>query len=126
MHAAALWICCCVYFNCAGWMLAAFHQLNPTGYAAALLPGIFLTLAWLKKDPPPFRPQKIFRLFRRPLPAIYLFLTIAIFIGGMLYAPANYDALTYRLPRMLNWLAAGKWLWIPTLNERMNYSAPAW
>ena len=48
------------------------------------------------------------------------------FVGGAIYPPNNYDALTYRLPRMLNWLAAGHWFWIPTANDRMNYSACAW
>ncbi len=34
--------------------------------------------------------------------------------------------LTYRMPRMLHWLANGGWLWIHTYNQRMNYSATGW
>ena len=115
-----LWIGWVAYANCAGWLLSACHQLNPAGYAVALLPGILLALAWLKKNPPRFRPQKFRSRFRRPLPALFLLVAALVFLGGLLYAPTNYDALTYRLPRMLNWLAAGKWVWIPAFNERMN------
>ena len=121
-----LWIGWVAYANCAGWLLSACHQLNPAGYAVALLPGILLALAWLKKNPPRFRPQKFRSRFRRPLPALFLLVAALVFLGGLLYAPTNYDALTYRLPRMLNWLAAGKWVWIPAFNERMNYSGTAW
>jgi hypothetical protein len=126
MSAAAFWICCWAYINCTGWALAALHQLNPAGYAIALLPGAVWGLSWLKKHPPILFWPKYFRRFRRPLPAVFLLLAGLIFLGGALYAPTNYDALTYRLPRMLNWLAAGKWFWIPTINERLNYSAVAW
>ena len=124
--AFAIWICGCAYLISTGWLLAALHQLNPTGYMLALLPGIFLALTWLKKNPPAFRPQKIFRRCRRLLPAIFFLLAALVFLGGLLYAPSNFDALTYRLPRMLNWLASGQWFWISTINERLNYSGTNW
>ena len=124
--AAALWLVAVVWLNCAGWTLAALHQLNPAGYAVALLPGVFLAFRWLKQNPPAFRPQIFFRRFRRPLPGTFLLLATLVFLGGILYAPNNYDALTYRLPRMLNWFAAGKWFWIPTVNDRMNCANTAW
>ncbi|MEI9863105.1 MAG: hypothetical protein WDN00_00810 [Limisphaerales bacterium] len=124
---AILWLAGLVWLNLAGWLLAALHQLNPAGYALMLLPGFFLAGAWLKKNPPPpFRPQKFVRRFRRPLPFFFLLVTILVFLGGVLYAPNNFDALTYRLPRMLNWLAAGHWFWIPTINERQNVSGVVW
>jgi hypothetical protein len=123
---AALWLVGAVWLNCAGWLLSALHQLNPAGYALALLPGILAALVWLKKNPPACRPQKYFRRFRRSLPAIYLLLAALVFLGGILYAPNNFDALTYRLPRMLNWLVAGKWFWISTINARQNFSGLAW
>src|SRR5665213_251136 len=123
---ALLWLIGAVWLNCAGWTLAILHRLNPAGCALALLPGILVALAWLKKNPPSFRPQKISRRFRRPLPAVYLLLAALAFLGGFLYSPSNFDALTYRLPRMLNWLAAGHWFWIPTINERQNFSGAGW
>jgi hypothetical protein len=45
---------------------------------------------------------------------------LLVFIGGALYRPSNYDALTYRLPRVLHWLAQEQWHWIHTANYRMN------
>ena len=47
----------------------------------------------------------MFRRFRRPLPLIYLVVLVLVFAGAISHAPTNYDGLTYRLPRMLNWLS---------------------
>ena len=124
-HALSFWICLCAYLNFAGWTLAVLHELNPTGCAVVIALGLS-ALAWFKPKPRPLRWQRFFHRFRRPLPAIYLVLTGLIFAGGLLYAPNNFDALTYRLPRMLNWLTEGTWHWIPTVNTRMNGSGAAW
>jgi hypothetical protein len=125
-----IWVWFCVYLNLAGWFLSGIRQLNAAGYAAALL--IFCLGAWI------FRRElfadaggrqtlgKKIRRCRRCFPSIFFGAAGLVFLGGLLHAPNNYDALTYRLPRILNWLAAGHWLWIPTINDRMNYSAPAW
>jgi hypothetical protein len=66
------------------------------------------------------------RRFRRPLPLIYLVILVLVFVGAICHAPNNYDGLTYRLPRMLNWLSHGGWHWIFTNNERMNYAGTGW
>ena len=126
MSAAALWICCWAYFGCVGWLLAVLHQLDTAAYAAALLPPVGFALFWRDRPRPAFSPPKFLRRFRRPLPAVFLGAAFLIFLGGALHAPANYDALTYRLPRMLNWFMAHRWFWIPTVNERVNYSGVAW
>jgi hypothetical protein len=54
-----------------------------------------------------------------------MFAVVALlaFVGGALHPPNNYDAVTYHMPRLLQWLAAGHWTWISTANQRMNYSA---
>jgi hypothetical protein len=125
-----LWVCFCAYFSLAGWTLSALHQLNRAGYLMVSLIGLVVVLIWRRqsswKMAPQIYLQKLSRRFRRPIPAVYLFVAALTFLGGTLYAPDNYDALTYRLPRMLNWLAAGHWTWIPTTNDRMNYSGAAW
>jgi hypothetical protein len=130
MPAIAIWIWCCAYLNLAGWTLSALHELNPAGYSIAMLIGFAALFFWRKKTTEHFSPRicrpGLLRRFRRPLPAIFLFVAVLIFLGGALYAPNNYDALTYRLSRMLNWLAAGQWFWIPTINDRLNYSTTAW
>jgi hypothetical protein len=128
--AVLIWIWFCAYLNCAGWTLSALHELNAMGYSVVLALGFVALLMWCRKTSgktfAQIHRQKICRRFRRPLPAIFLFVAAMTFLGGVLYAPGNYDALTYRLPRMLNWLAAGHWIWIPNANDRMNFSAAAW
>jgi hypothetical protein len=125
-----IWIWLCAYLNCAGWMLSALHELNATGYSVALALGFVALLIWRRKISGNFFVQnhwQIFpRRFRRPLPFIFLIVAVMTFLGGVLYAPGNYDAMTYRLPRMLNWLAAGHWVWIPNATARMNFSGVAW
>ncbi|HEU6449062.1 MAG TPA: hypothetical protein VFV23_11550 [Verrucomicrobiae bacterium] len=126
-----LWVWLCAYLNCAGWTLSAFHELNATGYAVALVVFIAITLFLWKKFQLSLAFGKgsikqFFRRFSKPLPAIFFGISILIFLGGAIYAPDNYDALTYRLPRILNWLAQNHWFWISTPDDRMNYSTAAW
>jgi hypothetical protein len=127
---AAAVICLCAWLNCTGWTLSALHQLNVVGYTVSLLLGVAAFWWWKRRTALEIFPRRttsvICRRFRLPLPAFFSFLTVLIFLGGVLYAPSNYDALTYRLPRMLNWMTTGQWSWIPTFNERMNYSGVAW
>ena len=102
--AVPVWVWFCAYLNLAGWILSAFHQLNVSGYGAALL--IFtLTTFFFRQH---FTTQENFydwlkksrRRFRKILPAIFLLVASFVVLGGILYAPTNYDALTYRLPRV--------------------------
>jgi hypothetical protein len=130
MRAAAIWICCCAYLNGVGWILSAIHQLNFLGYTVALILGIVALLFWRKKNSEFFllqiRWQKFLRRLRKPFPLAFFIVAVLAFFGGAVHAPNNYDAMTYRLPRILNWLAAGHWFWILSINERMNYSMTAW
>ena len=128
MAAFLIWLC--AWLNGTGWGLSALHQLNGGGYAVSLL--LFAAGCWFWKlratveISPRLTGKKFLRRCRRPLPAFFLLVTGLVFLGSALYAPTTFDALTYRLPRMLNWLAAGQWCWIPTFNERMNYSGVVW
>ena len=128
LAAAFIWFC--AWLNATGWVLSALHQLNAIGYVISLVLGTAVFGWWHRRSKAKFFPVWRFGVFlrrcRRPLSAIFLLVTGLIFLGGTLYAPGNYDALTYRLPRMLNWLSAGHWFWISTGNERMNYSGLAW
>lgn len=130
MRAIAIWICLCAYLNSAGWTLSALHALNATGGAAVLLLGAAALVAMWRKTSeaafPELRVKKLRHRFRRPFPLIFLLAASLIFIGGATHAPNNFDALNYRLPRMLNWLSAGHWFWVPTGDERMNYATPGW
>ena len=119
-----LWIWISTFATVAGWTLSAFGQLNRAGYAAAFAVfGVFIffqrknpVLAGIKN----FRAGKLFNRFRRPLPFCFAALALLIFLGAVLYPPDNYTAMTYRLPRILQWLAHGHWFWIHTVNYRMN------
>jgi hypothetical protein len=124
------WIWLAAYLNFAGWFLSAIHQLNQVGYLAALT--VFAVAVWHWRAEFNFFPSafagwcKWRRRFSRPLSGVFLVLATLVFFGGVFWAPTNYDALTYRLPRVLNWLMAGHWFWIPTINTRMNFSGAAW
>jgi len=122
--AVVIWIWCCAYLNCAGWILSALHELNEVGYTVTLLVGFAALLGWRNKTSGHFlarrRWQKFCQRFRRPFPLAFLTLTALAFLGGVIYAPTNYDALAYRVPRMLHWLAAGQWHWIHAVFPRVN------
>jgi len=124
MPAITIWIWLCAYLNCAGWALSAIHQLNAGGYAVVMLAWFAALSVWWKKTPAPIAPQircqKFRRRFRRPFPLAFLVLAAMAFLGGVLYAPSNYDALAYRNTRILHWLAENHWHWIHTIFERVN------
>ncbi len=126
----SLWICCCAWLGCAGWFLSFIHQLNSTGYSFVVAGGFVVLVVWRNRTSEKILPRihrpKISRRFHRPLPAIFFLTSVLIFLGGVIYPPNDYDGLTYRLPRLLNWLAAGHWFWIPTVNERMNWATAGW
>jgi hypothetical protein len=125
--AVLIWVWFCAYLNCAGWALSAVHQLNAGGYAIALAIWLAALVFWRRKNSAQILPQiclqKICRRFRKPFPLAFLILGAMAFLGGAIYAPNNYDGLTYRLPRVLHWLAADQWNWIHTIFPRVNQRA---
>lgn len=127
----SIWIVISAICNCAGWILSAIYELNLAGYAAVFaITLIAFALAsrhnWRAGlgfgiDGALFR---TFRYrFRRGLPLAFLILFVLSVLGGVLYAPSNYDALSYRLPRILHWLAEGRWHWIHSDFPRLNVRA---
>ena len=130
-----LWILGSAACVSAGWILSALHQINLAGYAVFFL---VLATGLAVEYKRPRREDRaacartgakwaprILRRFRRPLPLLFLLTAVLAALGGALYAPNNYDALTYRFPRMLHWWAASGWHWIATPNGRMNLSGTA-
>ena len=119
-----LWVWFCAYLNCAGWTLSALHQLNARGYASALLLWLIALLIWKQKTDVKICPRdhcrKFLRRFRKPFPLAFFILAAMAFLGGAIYPPTNYDALAYRIPRVLHWLAADQWQWIHTIFPRVN------
>ena len=119
------------------WILSLGNQFNPSGFIVAAFVTLFAALPWILKSFPKALqtirwhawrryPQ---RLWRRPsllrlLPFWFFLYAGLAFAGGSLYPPTLYDALTYRLPRVLAWWMENHWFWIPTPNSRQNLSAP--
>ena len=66
------------------------------------------------------------RRWRRPLPFVFLTIFALVTIGAALYPPNNYDALTYRIPQVLHWLAKGRWHWIPVSDPHINVTPPGY
>jgi hypothetical protein len=123
----ACWIAFCALCNCAGWALSALHALNAAGYLAVFgLTGALLIVLrhrFSSLDFAAWRFAKLKRRFRRPFALAFLALAGLAALGGILYAPSNYDAMAYRLPRVFNWLADGRWHWIHTTFQRLNVRA---
>lgn len=124
MRAIAIWIWFCGYLNCVGWGLSAIHQLNAVGYAIALAIWFAAFFIWQKRTFEKILAgicwRKIRWRFRKLFPLAFLVLTVMAIVGGVLYPPTNYDALAYRVPRILHWLAAGQWHWVHTVFGQIN------
>ena len=141
-----LWIWVSAFASLACWGLSAAGELNRQGYAVAFAVFAIFILVFRKglsekstvhspqstapSVQQPVRPwtldcglwTKTLRRFRRPLPLGFAALAVLILAGGAIYAPTHWNAVTYHMPRVLQWLAAGRWHWIHTPVERMNYS----
>lgn len=120
----ALWLLTCGYFSLVGWALSLAHALDSTGYTVAVA-GLLLGLLALSRRPGiewrrALIPPKLRWRFRRLLPLVYVLSAFCVWLGGILYLPNNYDALTYRIPRVLHWLAEHHWHWVTTNNLRIN------
>lgn len=126
--AAAIWLARWVLFaascNIAGWILSAFSQLYLPGLLI-LTPATWWILVRLCLVDTPRQPLAalLLRWRRRKrgwLPLGYASIVLLALIGGLLYAPNNYDAMNYRLPKVAHWLTAGGWEWIPANNNSLN------
>ncbi len=122
-----VWLWFSVLATAAGWILSALGQLNRAGYMVFF--GITAALVWwgrkaVWRSVPDrrLRWQRLRRRFRRPLPFGFAVLALLVFLGGALYPPSAHTAMTYHIPRVLHWLAEGRWHWIHTPVSRMNHS----
>src|SRR4051812_38675832 len=106
-----LWTVFAVFCQCAGWILSALGALNVLGYAACF--SIFFIGALLCFKSVRARQfallQKYRRRLRRPFPLAFAIVATLAIAGGIMYSPNNFDAHTYRTPRVLHWLAEGRW-----------------
>lgn len=116
------WLLLCTGCSLLGWLLAFTGSLTPSAYLCATALG----LAALARYHWPHRPYQTYSPLRRRhwLPRTFALLFTLSLLGALLHAPSNYDALTYRLPQILHWLAAHHWHWIPATDLHLNITPP--
>lgn len=120
-----LWILSSTWLVLSGWGLSALQRLDLVGYSVSIvgLGGLLIAAhLGLRLQMAP-NPRRLVWRFRRALPLVYLACLAGALIGGALYSPTNYDAICYRLPRILHWWNEHQWHWIGGWNNRMDYSA---
>lgn len=115
-----LWVLLCTILNAGGWLLSALGRLDATGYGCLIALIAPCLMFWYRRSGAHFRSGFRFRRFKRTFPLAFATIAILAIAGGILHAPANYDALAYRTPRVLHWLADGQWHWIHTDFHRLN------
>lgn len=119
----ALWILFSAWSSLSGWCLAALGYLNPLEIVfsySLFFVGLILFRSHLQVE----GNRTGWRILRSRFvaPKLWLGLAVLALVGGIVYAPNNYDYLTYRFSRVLYWSWDHAWSWIPTVNERMNFS----
>ena len=125
LRGVQFWIILSTLASVAGWALSGVGMLNRTGYAIFTAVAIALAFAFRKSSlfsplPTIQTAGKLRRRCGRFLPAGFVILAALVFISGCIYAPTCHTGLSYRLPRVLQWLQHGSWFWIHTPNYRMN------
>ena len=129
MSLYTLWILLSGWLVFTGWVLSFFKQLNAVGYLVSLLIFCLLVANLFQRGVlvESWKSRGVFfktaRRFTRPMPCIYLVYLVLAIVGGAIYEPTNYDAICYRIPRVLHWWNDGGWHWINDWNARMDYSA---
>lgn len=116
----AVWVMICALLNASGWLLSALRHLSISGYSVVLVLACAATVMWWRSRRPVLCSGFRIRRFKRAFPLAFVVVAALAIAGGCLYAPSNYDALAYRTPRVLHWLAEGQWHWIHTDFHRLN------
>lgn len=120
----AVWIMLSAFFSLGGLVLSLLGQLNRAGCGVLLVIGVVGSIfAYRRLNGGKWAPRGLrLRRFKRPFPALYLLCALAAIIGGAVHQPANHDALSYRVPRLLHWIAEGHWHWIGGSDTRMDFT----
>jgi hypothetical protein len=111
----------------AGWVLSAVRRLGAPGYVAAFIgfaaAGFLAVRAGLLLPAPTFV-RRQFRWPRRWIVRLFACLLLATLVGAATHRISHFDTLSYRVPRILQYLAEGRWHWIHTTEFRMNAVSP--
>lgn len=120
----AVWVLLSAGWSLGPLVLSICGQFNRQGNAVLLILGVLGSVYGyyrLNRKSFKLRGFKLSR-FRKPFPLLYLLCATAAWVGGAIHAPNNYDALCYRIPRILQWLSVEKWHWIGSADPRMDFS----
>src|SRR5580765_53610 len=112
-----VWIWVSALASLAGWTLSPLGQLNAAGYIVFSLAVAVVVFAAREKCalslPAGTCPWKKFsHRFRRAFPLMFLVLAALALLGRVIYPPTNHTGLSYRIPRVLQWLDEDGWFWI--------------
>lgn len=120
-HGLVFWI---IWSLASFLLLSGLGLLGTLGYEVAAIAGLGVAISFLRQRSRRFT----FRIHRLSYPPALLWYLIATLIlaGSLWHSPSNYDAFAYRLPRMLHWLAGGRWHWIAGPDARYDFMAPLW
>jgi hypothetical protein len=118
-----LWLGYTLWATLAGWGLSLLGHVDGSGYIRCMPILVLLCCCLWRKTGPwvPVLPNKP-RVLRKPAALAWLVIAVLAGVAGALHAPANYDALSYRLPRILNWWQEGHWYWIGAVNAGCSFS----
>jgi len=137
---AEVWLLYAATCSAAGWLFSFFHILNaPAYFVLHIFFFLFISLLYRSQLKHLFRLRTLHKIrarffparrshehplsLRRLPPASFSLLAFLALLAGSIYSPNNFDALTYRLPRVLCWLQDNGWSWIHTINVRLNNRA---
>ena len=129
LRLAGLWIIWVVWCQWCGWGLSAVHQLDSGGYLAALPILLGAGWWWLRATASAgtklncFLAAKLRRRFLQPLPMIYFCIVALSLVAALFHTPWSFDAVSYRLPRLLYCWVAHHWYWIGTIDHRLDFSS---
>jgi len=122
--APRLWLAFNASAVAVGWGLSTLDLLSPGTGLAFLVVWMGLGIHTLIRAGIPTAPGPRWRRRWRRWPALaFGVLFLLSLMGGLLHAPNNIDALAYRTPRVLHWIAEGQWHWIPAPYQRLNTRA---
>jgi hypothetical protein len=108
-----------------GWILSLFGALVPLSYeivllgfaAGAAVYGVRAYRAgWRLRDLVPARLTSR----RLLLPALFAISAAMLLLKGLLTLPCHDDGMSYRIPRMLNWIYDHRWHWISSEDPRLD------
>ena len=128
LRLAGCWLLWSAWCSLSSWILSPVNQLDGGGHLA-LLPILLAAIwLWLKTTASARNDFSRFKKWRqrllRPLPLIYLTIVGLSLLAALMNAhPWSFDAVTYRLPRLLYWWSAHHWYWIGTLDHRLDFSS---